>query len=141
MAIILYPTEDYNSFIEVATLKTFISENVPSAQNKITDISDSDLEIYIKQATRLIKSKITLPDTLEDDLQYATSYLVNYSIGVDMLNTDDNSNIKSISIDSGTIEKEFFSQSKSVNSFPPIVESLLSSYNYSASGSFKFGRA
>ena len=141
MAIIKYNLEDWNGFTDVAYCDTFLTENVIGSQRTLYDaLSISDKEIYIKQATILINSKIELPDTLEDNLQNATCYLVNYSIGVDMLNADADTNLKKLVIDKSTIEKEFFSQGRGANAFPPIVEMLLKDYGYVTGGSFAFAR-
>lgn len=142
MALIKYPETEWNAFTDIAFCDAFLLENVPSSQRTAYDaLTDPDKEIYIKQATTLIRTSITLPDTLEDDLQIATCYLVNYSISLDMTNSDGSSNIKKEVIDKGTIETEYFSQGKESNSFPSIVAQLLSQYGYSSSGTFVFQRA
>lgn len=142
--IILYPTEGWNSFTDIAFCDTFLSENVPSSQKTAYEaLLNADKEIYIKQATTLIKQKITLPETLEEDLQIATCYLVNYSIGLDMLNNNDEAtSLQEKTIDKGTITKKYFKGKKrSTNSFPDIVTQILKQYGYKSSGAFEFVRA
>lgn len=141
MALVLYPTDGYNAFISLADCNTFLTENVPTSQRALWDaLTDPDKELYIKQATLLIKNKITLPDTLEDDLQHATAYLANYSVDKDMLNSSNDSNLKRKRVE-GVIDKEWFSPTKSDNNFPDIVDLLLSSYGAVSDGSFTFVRA
>ena len=142
MALILYPTTDYDAFISIANCDTFLTANVIGSQRTDYDaLSDGDKEIYIRQATTLIKHNITLPDTLEDDLQYATAYLVNYSIGVDMTNEDGKQgNIKRKEI-VDVVETEYFAPGQDSNSFPDIVQSLLNQYDGVSDGSFVFERS
>ena len=142
MALTLYPDTGYDAFIAVADCDTFLSLNVPSSQRTAyVALSEADKEILIRQATTLIKSKITLPSTLEQTLQDATAYLVNFSVDTVMTNSDgEQGNVKRELI-VGTIETEYFSQGKDSNSFPEIVDSLLSTYGIAQSGSFVFNRA
>ena len=142
MAVILYPETDWDAFIDVATCDAFLTANVIGTQRTAYDaLTDPDKEIYIRQATTLIRGKITLPATLEDDLMYATAYLVNYSIGVDMTRDDGKGNLKSINIVNETVEKEWFSPTDANNDFPDIVQSLLSAYGLNTDGSFSFIRS
>jgi len=141
MALILYPTDDYDAFISIVNCDAFLAANVIGSQRTLYDaLSDGDKEIYIRQATTLIKGNITLPNTLEDDLQYATAYLVNFSIGVDMTNTSASTNIKSKEI-VDVIKTEWFSPNKDINSFPTIVQQLLEQYDGVSDGSFQYSRS
>ncbi|NQX98212.1 MAG: hypothetical protein HRT73_10080, partial [Flavobacteriales bacterium] len=93
--IILYPLEDYDGFITEADCTVYLTNNVPTAQiAEYIALSGTEREVLIRQATTLIKSKITLPDTLEDNLKNACAYLVNYSVSNVMTNSDDSNNLK-----------------------------------------------
>ena len=140
MALIEYPNDNYDCFITLADCNDFLASNMIGSQRTAYDaLGDADKEIYIRQATNLIKNKITLPDTLEDDLKHATAYLVNYSIGKDMVSHSNDGNVKSKKVD--IIETEYFSQTKNDNDFPEIVDSLLSGFSLKSESAFVFERA
>jgi len=141
MALVIFPTTDYDAFVTVVNCDSLLEVNVIGTQRAAYDaLSDGDKEIYIRQATTLIKHNAELPTTLEDDLQLATAYLVNHSVGIDMLNSDNTSNVKVKDID-GVVKTEYFSQNSDSNSFPDIVQSLLEQYDGAVDGSFTFSRA
>ena len=141
MALILYPTTDYDAFISIVNCDAFLESNVIGSQRTLYDaLIDADKEIYIRQATTLIKNAITLPTTLEEDLQAATAYLVNHSIGIDMLDSNKSSNVKVKEI-VDVVKTEYFTPNNDVNSFPDIVQSLLLQYDGVSDGSFVFNRA
>lgn len=138
MALIIYPDENYDSFCSVTDADSILTNNMPSSQRTAWEaLLEADKEIYLRQATILIKQKITLPDTLEDDLKTACAYLANYSIGIDMTNSTSDNNIKVDEV-VGVVKTEYFSPNKSSNSFPSIVNSLLKQYGLQSGGSFKF---
>ena len=83
MAIILYPNTDWDGFVDETTATTILTSLVPDLTDW-TALTVEVREVYIRQATLLISQEITIPDTLEKDLQKATAYLANYSIGKDM---------------------------------------------------------
>ena len=143
MALIIYPSTGFDSFISASDTDDFLSKNIPSSQrtdwDSLTDVADK--EIYLRQATNIIKNKIDLPSENDVELQQATAYLANYSINKDLLNSDTSSNVKKIVLDDGTIEKEYFSPNKSENELPDIVVELLSKYDVESSGSFNLARA
>ena len=102
---------------------------------------DTDKEILLRQSTLLIKNKITLPDTLEGDLQLATAYLSNSSVSVEMTTPDGNENVKVKEID-GVVKTEYFTKGSDSNSFPDLVNLLLGQYQIVSTGSsIKFNRA
>ncbi len=142
MSLIIYPSDSWVSFCSVADADSLLSLNVPSAQRTVwnTPLSESDKEVYLRQATLLIRQQITLPDTLEDDLKLATAYLANHSTDIDMTNEDGSDNVKVKEI-VGVVKTEYFSNGESSNTFPDIVNSLLTQYEASASGGFSFSRA
>jgi len=141
MALILYPTDDYDAFISIVNCDAFLTANVIGSQRTLYDaLEDVDKEIYIRQATTLIEGRITLPDTLEQDLQDATAYLVNYSVGLDMLNADKSSNVKVKNI-VGVISTEYFATGAASNSFPDVVTTLLGQYGLIARSSFALDRS
>jgi len=139
--LILYPNTGYDAFVSVVDCDAFLALNVIGAQRESYGLlSDTDKEIYIRQATLSIKNSVTLPNTLENDLMRATAYLVNYSIGKDMTNSDRSSNIKSKEI-SGVTKTEYFTANSDVNSFPDICQSLLKQYDVVTDGTFSFNRS
>jgi len=141
MSLILYPTENYDTFISIINCDTLLTANVIGSQREAyANLIDTDKEIYIRQATTLIKNDITLPYTLEDDLQLATAYLVNHSVGIVMTNGDKSSNVKEKEID-GVVRTVYFSPNSDVNDFPDICQSLLSQYDGASDGSFVLERA
>lgn len=142
MALTIYPATGWDAFVSLSDCNTILTNTVPSSQ--LTDwngLSDTDKEVYIRQATMLINAKITPPDTLEDDLKTATAYLANFSIDTDMQNENDTGNIKIKEI-TGVVKTEWFNPSEDKsNEFPDIVVSLISQYYTKASSSFCFKRA
>ena len=141
MALILYPITSYDAFISVANCDTFLNNNVIGSQRTAYDaLTETEKEIYIRQATTFIKQDITLPSTLETNLQHATAYLINYSIGIDMVANDNDSNIKVDEV-VGVVKTEFFGRAKEINSLPEIVQKLLSGYEVQTDGVFRFERS
>jgi hypothetical protein len=137
----IYPLSDYDSFCSITDADTILTNNVPSTQRTLWDaLTVVDKEIYTRQATTLIRQRITLPETLETDLKRATAYLANHSISKNMLDDDSSDNIKEKSID-GVVKTVYFNRGESSNAFPSLVESLLSQYNSVSDSSFVFQRA
>lgn len=141
MALIIYPTTNYNSYVSLADAEILITDNVIN-HTAWDALVNADKELYLKQSTTLIRLKITDPATTEtpSDLELATIYLAVSSIAVDMTESDGKDNLKRIKIE-GAIEKEFFTKGEKSNTFPDIVEALLSQYTYSNSSSFTLQRA
>jgi len=140
MAIILYPNTDWDGFVDETTVTTILTSLVPD----LTDwnaLTVEVREVYIRQATLLISQEITIPDALEKDLQKATAYLANYSIGKDMQEENGSELLKRKRIE-GVVDKEWFAprETKS-NELPDIVERLIAQYKLSGSSSFTFTRA
>ena len=99
MALIEYPTTGWDTFCSLANAEALLLANVPSAQRTAWDaLIDADKEIILRQATIMIRTSITLstdlPLTLDPDLQLATAYVANSSVGIDMLTSDKSSNVK-----------------------------------------------
>lgn len=142
MALIVYPSTGWDAFVSLADCNTILTNTVPSSQLVAwTALSDIDKEVYIRQSTMLINAQITPPDTLEQDLKTATSYLSNFSIDTDMTNEDGSDNVKVKEI-VGVVKTEYFTKSEDKsNEFPDIVVSLISQYYTKASSSFSFVRA
>ena len=140
--LIVYPTDNWDSFTSLADAETNIANNIPSASRVGWDALtvDADKEIYLRQATTIIRGKITLPSTLEDDLKLATAYQANYSVGIDQTRDNGNGNLKIKNI-VGVTEKEWFSPRDSNNDLIDIVDSLLKDYIKASEGSFSFDRA
>ncbi len=142
MALIVYPTINFDAFISLADCEVVLSNTVPSSQLMgWVALSDTDKEVMIRQSTMLIKAKITPPSTLEQDLKTATAYLSNYSIDTDMQNEDGSDNVKVKEI-VGVVKTEYFTKSEDKsNELPDIVISLISQYFTKAKSSFSFRRA
>ncbi len=135
MALTIYPDTGYDSLCSLADMSTLISLNIPSSQRTAWEaLTDAEKEITARQATTLIKQKITLPTTLEDNLKLACSYLANHSVGVDMTKKSNSNNVKKKSIAKGTVATEYFGQTQASNAFPTLVTSLLSRYDVSKYG-------
>lgn len=130
MALIIYPTEDWDSYLTVADAEVLMGKHILD-MSTWNALSDPHKEIYVRQASLLIKTKITDPETTEtpDDIELATAYLANYSVGKTMTNSDDSGNLKSKRIE-GVIAKEWFSANKASNAFPDVVADLLAPYGY-----------
>lgn len=142
MALTIYNDDGWDSFVTIANADTILTNNIPSTQRTLWEaLADTDKEIYLRQATELIRTKITLPYELEDDLQKATAYLANYSVGKDMTTSDGESNLKRKNIAQTTIEKEYFYPGSKSNAFPDNVIALLSQYGYGGANSFTLDRA
>jgi hypothetical protein len=139
--LIIYPTINYDSFCSLADANTIISLNVPKAQRSLWDAITDDLEkeIYLRQATLIIKDKITPPSTLEDDLKKATAILANHQVGMNVTDKDDSHYIKRKKVDD--LETEYFDMRQPDESIPSFVVSLLKQYEVQTSGTFVFGRA
>jgi hypothetical protein len=143
MALTIYPTENWDSYVSEVDADALISANLIETSSWGA-LTSQHKEIYLKTATRAIKLKITDPEASEtpDDLALATVLLANYSIGRDMTNSDGKENLKRIKID-GAIEKEFFSSggAKKSNAFPDDVIALLGQFDYQSANSFTLDRS
>jgi len=141
MALIIYPTTSWDSYVSLAEAETIASANIINltAWNALTNATK---ELYLKQSTTLIRLKIIDPATTStpSDLKLATVHLSVSSIGVDMTDNDGKENIKRIKID-GALEKEFFTKGESSNAFPDIVTALLAQYQYVSTSSFVLTRS
>lgn len=140
MALIIYPTDSYDSFCSVADADTIITNNVPESETWLA-LDPAKKEVYLRQATETVKgSVLCLPDTLEDDLKKATVYTANYSITTPTAVDSGKGNIKKKTI-VDVVETEYFYATKA-NELPENVVKLLEKYCVEASDSaFEFGRA
>jgi len=138
MGLTVFPLDNYDSFSSLVDADTLIASMV--SDNGWSTLTDPQKEAYLRQSTLLIRTKIDLPDTLEDDLKLACLHLSTYSIGKDMLNNDGKDNIKRKSVD-GVAETEYFSKGSASNSFPSIVRTLLYNYGLLPKGTFRMERA
>lgn len=131
MALIIYPSLDWNSYISLTDAEAIITDVIYDT-TKWDSLYDAQKEILLRQASLKIRLSINDPEISEapSDLELATVYLAEYSIGKNMTYNDNSNNLKRIKID-GAIEKEFFGKSSSSTAIPNIVSSLLSQYGYS----------
>jgi len=136
MALIIYPTVDYDSFTTVVDSTTIITGFVQDTNTiAYLALSDPEKESVLKQTTLQIRTcpGIQLPDTSTSDLQLAQCYLAVAS-GIS-LNSVEVNNIKSNK--AGSVEQSFFESNTAPPTMTPIVYSLLSQYgckNASSSG-------
>ena len=133
MALTIYPATEWDSYVSLVEAGTIATGNIINL-TAWTALTDPQKELYLKQSTTLIRLKIIDPITIDDtltaapaDLKLATVHLSVSSVGIDMIDDDGKENIKRIKIE-GAIEKEFFTQGKSSNTFPDIVNSLLAQF-------------
>ena len=141
MALIIYPTTNYDTFCLLADAETILLNNIPLAQRTSWDaLADADKEILLRQSTLLIETRIVKPSTLESNLQKACAFLANYSVNQDMTNSDGKTgNIKVKEI-VDVVKTEYFNASKDSDSFPSIVSALLKGYGVTTSSTFTFNR-
>ena len=140
MALTIYPTTNYNSYVSLLDAESIYDTNIIDT-SKWDEIADPLKEKYLRQATMLIKLKITDPLTTETpyNLQLATVYLVDYALGTNVLKDDGKSNLKRIKIDNA-MEKEFFSRANPNTAFPDHIAMLLNEYGFLDSSTFSLER-
>ena len=141
--LVIYPTTDYESFCSLTDANTIITNYFQASQRAGWEaLDDTDKESLLRQSTLLIEQKVgELPTALETNLQRATAYLANHSIGKDMTNESNTGNVKIKEI-TGVVKTEYFNPSEDKsNDFPDVVISLLAKYDVSNSSSFSFNRA
>ena len=93
MALVIFPNEGWNSYLDLVEVENLYNEYIINREN--WDIlSDIQKELYIKQATLLIKNKINDIEVVDDNIKLALVYLINYSLDKDMTNSDGNENVK-----------------------------------------------
>jgi hypothetical protein len=140
MALIIYPLSGFDSFVTLEDTTSNLTNNVIDI-TAWTALTETVKEIYLRQATLLIKSRIDLDLVVSvDNLELATSLLANYAVGVDITDDTNDGNIKINEI-TGVIHKEYFTKGKASNAMPTNVVSLLSEYGFVGSGSIKILRA
>lgn len=137
MALIVYPAEDWDSFVSVLRADEIIGNFVDDAGFLAMD--EATKEAYLRQTALQISlcKNITLPDDIAQGLEVAQCYLVTHAIGIDMIAYDPNdSAINSEAVD--TIKVSYDTALKNgAGTFPPMVQSLLSPYGCtSTSGGF-----
>ena len=146
MALTIYPEDNFDSYVTLADADTYAPLYILDTTNWDA-LSDTQKEFYLRQATYLIKPKITDPDSLSysetdymKNLEIATTLLAEYSINNNVLTDDESGNLKRKNI-TGVIDKEWFNPSAPSNAFPAYIATLLSDYGFSGSGSLKIERS
>lgn len=143
MALIIYPEDNWNSFISIADADITIGAFVASpGQEKYLGYDDAQKEAILKQTALQIKlcKNITLPDEATYDLELAQCYLTTHALEVNMIAYD--ASADSVTAESvGEISVAYDTNKKDTNdSFPPMVTSILSQYGCkSTSGGFSQG--
>lgn len=138
----IYPTTNYDSYVSLLDAESIYDTNIiDTSKWDALDLTPTIKEKYLRQATMLIKLKITDPLATETpyNLQLATVYLVDYALSTNVLQDDGKGNLKRIKIE-GAIEKEFFSRANSNTAFPDHIAMLLNEYGYLASSTFSLER-
>jgi len=140
MALILYPLDNYDTFVSVADADIIIGNFVPDAGTvAYLALDETGKEQILRQTALQIKlcSNIILPETLENDLELAQCYLTTHALQVDMIAYDPTS--KSITAESVDVIATAYdvSAKDDADTFPSMVSSLLSQYGCTnASGGF-----
>ena len=138
MALIIYPTDSWDSFLDVSTCETLSDAYISG--NKFSQLTDEpQKEAVLRQTALQIKTckSIVLPEFIEVELQLAQMYLVEQALTLDMIAYDPNDKaITGESVD--TISVSYDTSKKGSNGdFTPMVNSLLSQYGCTrASGGF-----
>ena len=140
MALIVYPTADWNTFMDEATADAVIGAMVGG--DAFTILSSEEKEAYLKKTALSIRlcPNITLPDVVTSDLELAQGYLTLHALSVDMLAYDPNERaVTSESVDVISVSYDA-GMKKDADAFPPIVQDLLRQYGCSkSSGGFSQG--
>ena len=134
MSLIVYPTKDWNTFIDLVRADAIIGSL--KTDNGYLALTDDAKEAILVETALLIRMCATsLPKTIEPDLELAQAYLAVYATTTDMT---------AFTISSGAIKKEwagavgqeFFEGGVqgSAMDFPPIVVSLLKQYGCKQGG-------
>lgn len=140
MALIIYPIDDWDSFISVTDADAMIGGFVESVgQTAYLALDEAGKEAILRQTALQISlcPGITLPDENSSSLEKAQCYLVTHALEVNMMSYDpSDDSVTSETV--GEISVSYDTNRKDSNdSFPPIVTSLLSSYGCkSSSGGF-----
>ncbi len=141
MALILYPAENWDSFASVEAADIIIGGFVDDGGYLTLD--EAGKEAILRQTALQIKlcKNITLPATLESDLEVAQCYLVTYAMTVNMLAYDPNGRaVTGESVGEISVSYDASYKSGDASSFPPMTESLLNQYGCSSStGGFSQG--
>lgn len=131
MALIIYPTTDWDSYVSVLNADTMLTNYLFDSTAWLA-LTSAKKEILLRQASMLISAHITDPEEVEtpEDIVLATAYLADYGRTTNLLVDSQSGNIKRLKIE-GAIEKEYFAKGSQSNSFPSIVKTLLVPYGYS----------
>jgi len=134
MALILYPTDNWNSFASVQVADIIIGGFVASdGQAAYLAGDDAYKEAILTQTALQIKlcPNISLPATLENDLELAQCYLVTHALTVDMMSYD--ANDRAVTKEQvGTLSVEYDANLKGdVSEFDSMTSALLKQYGCS----------
>ena len=138
MALIVYPAQNWDTFIDIATADILIGGMAQNANTvEYLAMDDTAKEAILMQTALQIRlcKNITLPDDIESDLELAHAYLTAYAIGTDMVSYDPNG--KAITYEKvGSLATAYQAGMKGSNQdFDPMTKSLLSQYGCSGGGS------
>jgi len=138
MALVVYPSDNFDSFVSLSEANTIIAENVFDTE-EWDEIADNKKEVLLRQATDTIKSFINLKgdeDTYK--LKKAVALLAEYSIEQSKKET----NLKREAV-AGVYEKEYYEVSnKNIdNIIPTFIRNLLKDYNLKSFNTIEVARA
>ncbi len=142
MALIIYPTADYDSFISVADCETTSDAYIYG--NKFSQLATVEgKEAILRQTCLSIRqcNNIVLPADIESNLEVAQVYLVEQALTINMIAYDANEGAI-IEEHAGAVGASYDSSKKAADNsaFPPMVSNLLSTYGCtSTSGGFSQG--
>lgn len=131
MALIVYPTANWDSFNSEADATTKITGFAASeGKTAYLALDEAGKEAILRQTALQIKlcPSIVLPDGIESDLALAQCYLTVHALSVDMMSYDANSNaITSEKV--GSLAVSYNSHKKGSNSaFDTMTQALLKQY-------------
>jgi len=138
MALVVYPTNGFDSFVSLEEANSIISENVFNTE-EWDGLADNKKEVLLRQATDTIRWFVRLKG--EEDtyrLKKATALLAEYKLGEDKKET----NLKREAV-AGVYEKEYYEVSnKNIdNVIPAYVRSLIKDCSFAVFNTVEVARA
>ena len=138
MALIVYPTDDWDTFIDVTESDSIITGMVQNDNTRAyLTLQVDQKEAVLRQTATQIRlcSNITLPEDNEGDLQLAQCYLTVHAMGVDMTAYDPNE--KAVTYEKvGSLATAYQAGMKgSSTDFDSMTSSLLRQYGCSGQSS------
>lgn len=131
MALIVYPTTDWDSFVSVTRADTIIGGFVQDAgATAYIALTETEKEAILRQTALQIQlcNGIVLPDDIEYSLEYAQCYLTTHALETDMITYDPTADsVTSEAVDTLAVSYDV-NRKEGNDTFPPMVTKLLSRY-------------